>query len=73
MVLSAVMRTAQSVAMDGHVPLPPPVPWIEAVAGVRSLKHPYAPPLLALPRKPPDPVPDGEGRRAATVAPKLVN
>ena len=63
MVLSAVMMSMWSVALAGHVSLVPPVTWVEAIGGVRGLideldAHP------PVPRKPPDPSSNGEGRGA---------
>ena len=55
MVLSALMMSMWSVALAGHVPLAPPVTWVEAVGGVRGLideldAHHLSPESLLIPQ-----------------------
>ena len=58
MVLSAVMMSQAAVFLAGHVSLPPPVTWVEAVGGTRGLLDgplPLLAPALPPKKKPPDP------------------
>jgi hypothetical protein len=74
MVLSAILQTAWATSMSGKTTWTYPLTtWVDALGGVRGLKHPLCP-VLPQHRKPPDPFSfsppiDGEGEASLETKP----